>query len=177
MIRSLIICSALVASSAAGAVALSVLHDTTGDYTVRTLAPAPQETIEARFVIPTFAPAPKPAAPVVMEAALRDAPVMPTIGGTVTDETPVSLSSPVLEIVPAVVPSIAKSAPAPRVRPVSKTTKITPSAMATARAVRTQTVRTIQKRHSAPVIVTQTHAFSATARPSLAPEYLIGVYR
>lgn len=176
MIRSLIICSALVASSAAGAVALSVLHDTTGDYSVRTLAPAPQEVIEPRFVIPTFAPAPKPAAPVVIEAALHDAPVMPAIGNTMTDETPVALSAPTLTVRP-VAPSIARSAPTPRATPVVKPRKVTPKAVANARAVRTQTVRTLQKRYNAPVIVSQTPAFSATARTTVAPEYLIGVYR
>ncbi|WP_299684100.1 hypothetical protein [uncultured Tateyamaria sp.] len=173
MIRSLLICSALVASSGAGAVALSALHDATGDRHVRTLAPAPVATIEPRFVIPSFAPAPK--APEVIEVALRDAPTLPAIVDT--DIVPVAAVTPALT--EALAPPVAKpiATPKPRKAAVKPKARASAKTVQTARAVRNETVRTFKQRSTRPVIVAQAPAFTSEQRAALQPDWVIGVYR
>lgn len=171
MIRSLLICSALVASSGAGAVALSALHDATGDQQVRTLAPAPAPISEARFVIPTFAPAAK--APEVANVALRDAPALPQIETSDVAPAPVA-STVVAAATPDISDLIVKRQTAPVVTPEPRAT---PKAVQAARAVRTQTVRTYEERSTRPVIVAQAPAFTAAQTATLQPDYVIGVYR
>ena len=174
MIRSLLICTALVASSGAGAVALSALHDATGNRAVRTLAPAPVATVEPRFVIPSFAPAQKTVEePEVIQVALRDAPVQPELG---TRDT--------LHVAPTVTEALAPPQAEPVAKPKPRTTVAKPKPRATkkpvqaARVVRTETVRTFKQRRKArPVIVAQAPAFSANSGSALQPDYVIGVYR
>ena len=171
MIRSLLICSALVASSGAGAVALSALHDATGDRHVRTLAPAPVATVEPRFVIPTFAPA--PTTPEVVEVALRDAPALP--GVEAADVAPAPLATPVAAAVPGIT-DVAFAAP--QAKPVAKpTARASTKSVQTARAVRDETVRTFKQRSTRPIIVAQAPAFSAQQPAALQPDWVIGVYR
>ena len=176
MIRTLFICSALVASSAAGAVALSALHDATGDRQVRTLAPAPVATVEPRFVIPTFAPSQR--VPEVVQVAVLDMPDMPS--APALDTSPVipeaatgTASSDLLEAldVPAEKSAADVHVPAKKARPAMK-----PAVKKAARAVRTETVRTFKQRTVRPVIVAQAPAFSAQ-QGALQPDYVIGVYR
>lgn len=180
MIRSLLICSALVASSGAGAVALSALHDATGDRHVRTLAPAPVATVEPRFVIPNYAPA--ATTPEVVQVALRDAPILPQVSAV--DAAPEPLPSPVAaapvpsikdvtiapEAVAGITPKAHASLPRPQARASAKTVTV-------ARAVRSETVRTFKQRSTRPVIVAQAPAFSAQQPAALNPDWVIGVYR
>ena len=179
MIRSLLICSALVASSGAGAVALSALHDATGDRHVRTLAPAPVATVEPRFVIPSFAPAAK--APEVIEVALRDAPVLPVTSDA--DRAPAALAEPVVASVPSAadvfVPLATKpvATPEPRKSAAKPKARASSKSVQTARAVRKETVRTFKQRSTRPVIVAQAPAFTAQQPSSLQPDWVIGVYR
>ncbi|MEO0669734.1 MAG: hypothetical protein AAFZ99_17615 [Pseudomonadota bacterium] len=171
MIRSLLICTALVASSGAGAVALSALHDAAGDRNVRTLAPVPVATVEPRFVIPTFAPA--PATPEVVEVALRDAPVLPAVESA--DVAPVPLATPVAAPVPSFTDVVVV---APQAKPVAKPqARASTKSVQTARAVRNETVRTFKQRSTRPIIVAQAPAFSAEQPAALQPDWVIGVYR
>jgi len=71
--RSTIICATLVASSAAGSVALSVLHGIAPEYRVKAMAPSP-EISEQRFVIPAFAPVSRDAA---VSSAMLQTPAQP----------------------------------------------------------------------------------------------------
>ena len=179
MIRSLLICSALVASSGAGAVALSALHDATGDRHVRTLAPVPVATVEPRFVIPNYAPAAQ--APEVVEVALRDAPVLPQVSAV--DAAPEPLPSPIAAAVPTIADveiaptAIARVAPKPRAAVVKPQARASAKTVQTARAVRNETVRTFKQRSTRPVIVAQAPAFTAQQPGGLQPDWVIGVYR
>lgn len=174
MIRSLLICSALVASSGAGAVALSALHDATGDRHVRTLAPVPVATVEPRFVIPNYAPAAQ--APEVVEVALRDAPVLPQVSAV--DAAPEPLPAPVAAAVPTIADvEIAPTAIA-RVAPKPRAAVVKPQARASAKTVQTaRAVRTFKQRSTRPVIVAQAPAFTAQQPGGLQPDWVIGVYR
>lgn len=166
MIRSLFICSALVASSAAGAVALSALHDATGDRSVRTLASVPTETIEARFVIPSYAPSQR--APEVIPAAVRNVPVQPS--ESLRDPVPAevltheTLSDDTPEPQPLITP---------RARPVIAAR---PAVVHTA-PVRPQSSARAKQRVAKPVIVAQVPAFTAQQQTALQPDWVIGVYR
>lgn len=159
MIRPLLICSSLVASSAAGAVALSALHDAAGDRSVRTLAPEPVATVEPRFVIPTYAPSRK--APEEVQVALRDAPVLPA---AVAEDA-----------VPAVAPVETAVVQQPEVAPVPRTV-VAPTTRANV-AVPQPRAKARAPRSAQPVIVAQAPSFLAQDGSAIQPDWVIGVYR
>lgn len=164
------VCSALVASSAAGAVALSVLHDITGDRQVRTLSTDPVLQVEPRFVIPSYVPETTKSA--VVEVALREAPELVETSGA--DTAPVAPAPVVVTDIPSVTAYVV---PRDEVLQQGAKPSASPKAVEAARTVRKETVRSLQKRQIAPVIVAQSPAFIAHQPGTLQPGYSIGVYR
>ena len=180
MIRSLLICSALVVSSSAGAVALSMIHDSaTADFSGRSHTLAEEPTVDARFVIPSYAPARAPE-PVVIQASLETAPTRIDVPSAVPTQVafkPVTVGEPGLSIQDALVPSHVVPAPKAAVTH-------TPAAEVAAAPVRsTPKARDLTTRHKsaakrrAPVIVAQAPAFRTTQISASGPDYLIGVFR
>ena len=159
MIRSILICSALVASSAAGAVALSVMHDASPlDRSVRTLAPAPEATVEAAFVIPSFAPAPRPE------------PQQARVAPFASPELPAT------DAVPRVLPQVT-SAEQQVVRPPITTKQVVKTPAQTVRILKPRRKAAARRSSNLPVIVAQAPSFRASAQGAVEPQYLIGVFR
>lgn len=167
MIRSILICSALVASSAAGAVALSVIHDASPiDRSVRTLAPAPVASVETGFVVPAFAPAsrPEPQQARVAPAASVEMPV--------ADLAPRPAQQPAAA---AKSPVVVKAAPV--VRPPVAAKPVVTNQVRSARIIKPRRKAAAKRPTNLPVIVAQAPAFQAAAEGVAEPQYLIGVFR
>lgn len=165
MIRSFLFCSALVASSGAGAVALSVMHDTA--FNVEVGAFAEPENSDA-FVIPAFAPVrsisdERPAVfnsastPVLTQPSQRaQERIFLTPVSTGPNEAVSSIQEPTGDV------QVIRAQPLPT-------------------AVKPQARVVSEKKHMmAPKIVPQvTRSFSepVVRTTAVAPKYIIGVYR
>lgn len=149
MMRTAIICATLVATSAAGSVALSVLHGIAPEYRVKAMAPAPAMP-EQRFVIPTFAPATRDTA---ISSAVHQAPARPVLAST-ADWVPV-VQAPVTDggVLAEPVETVAQPVG------IAKQTEVDGA----------------RQRATPQIVARATTAVSDT--PTIKPTYLIGVYR
>lgn len=178
MIRTVIICTALVGFSAVGAVALSALHDLSSADIARTAPTAPVAPTAvapaAKFVIPSYAVVIAPTAPVQLAAleapSAEAAPLELTPIMTYADpDTPVpNVSGDLVAPAPKAPVQVAKRAPA--AKPVKRTVR--------PMTAHIDTFRPSNRAKARPVIVAQAPAFTAgTAYEAGGPDYLIGVYR